>query len=85
MNSQQGNPEENTRTDRTKGGANSPEPVAAAASAKEQNGERTQTEMEEKLRQRLKRIEADVGRSTPGHEKRNQKKNETCSLDQKQK
>jgi hypothetical protein len=67
------------------GGANSPEPVAAAASAQEQNGERTQTKMEENPRQGLKRIEADTGWSTPGRKKRKQKKNETCSLDWKQK
>jgi hypothetical protein len=57
VNSQQRNPAENTRSDRTKGGANSPEPAAAAASAQQQNGERTQTEMEETPRQRLKRID----------------------------
>jgi hypothetical protein len=73
-NSQQRNPAENTRSDRTKGGANSPEPAAAVASAQEQNGERTQTEMEETPRQRLKRIEADAGRSNPGCEKRNRRR-----------
>jgi hypothetical protein len=40
-NSQQGNPAENTRSDQMKGGANSLELAAAAASAQEQNGERT--------------------------------------------
>jgi hypothetical protein len=73
-NSQQRNRAENTRSDRTKGGANSPELAVAAASAQEQNGERTQTEMEETPRQRLKRIEADAGRSNLGHEKRNRRR-----------
>jgi hypothetical protein len=73
-NSQQGNPTENTKSDQMKGGANSPEPVAAIASTQEQNGERTQTGMEETPRQPRKRIEADAGRSNPGREKRNRRR-----------
>jgi hypothetical protein len=49
-----------------------PEPAVGAASAQEQIRERTQTTMRKKRwRQRLKRIEADAGRSTLGREKEN--------------